>query len=280
MSNPVASKGPMSAQEGLAFQQLEALAKEKLGFHFSPEQRPAIRKRMLGLARKQSLDSLTALLTKFKSNQEQYCALLADALSTNHTAFFRESVVLRRIPAEIIASFGRGSDRHRIWSAASSTGEEAYSVAILLAEAVGIEVAKEQFSVLGTDLVRRVVDLAEVGEYPASVMKGVSPERQQRWFKQTRSDRQQVDDNIRKMCTFRQLNLIERSWPFTRQFSVILCRNVLYYFDRQTQTQILSRMYRVCEPGGWLLTSVSETLHDVERYWHTLSPGVHRKFES
>ena len=274
-----AHRAPSAAQEDLAFQRIEELAKNRLGLHFAPERRSAMKKRLLELAAKLSVDSLTSLLAKLRSDSGQYGTLLADALSTNHTAFFRESVVLQRIPDEILPAFSRRREPVRIWCAASSTGQEVYSVAILLAEALGPDAAKQRFSTLGTDLVRRVVAVAEAGEYLPAAMKDVSAARRAQWFTSAELGRHRVRDEIKAICTFRQLNLVARKWPFEKKFGLILCRNVLYYFDRDTQVSILRRLHGVCEPGGWLLTSVSESLNGVDGLWRTISPGVHRKVE-
>ena len=277
MNSSPASQKSSAAQDELAFSQIEAIAKQRLGLYFTEDQQASLRKRVLDLTRRLSLGSPAALVSKLTAEKDRYTPMLADTLSTNHTGFFRELSVLERIPGEIYSGLGRRCERTRIWSAASSTGQEAYSVAIMLAELIGLKEAQEQISILGTDLVRRVADFADAGKYPRAAMRDVSPQRQVQWFKQVGPSHFQVRDEVRAICTFRQLNLIEDRWPFSKKFSVILCRNVLYYFDAPTQARILARMHRVCEPNGWLLTGVSETLHDVEKYWRTLSPGVHLK---
>ena len=236
-----------------------------------------MRKRLTELARRLDLDSPNALAARVRSERESMYGLLADTLSTNHTTFFREPIVLERIPRDIMSSLPRRVDRHRIWSAASSTGEEAYSVAMLLAEHLGADRAQQEYAILGTDLVQRVVQQAERGRYSRAVVKGMSEDRKLKWFSKKGSDAFEVSAELKRMCTFRRLNLVNDNWPFNQKFSIILCRNVLYYFDKQTQTKILQGLYRVCEPGGWLLTSVSESLREIESKWVTLSTGIHRK---
>ena len=204
-------------------------------------------------------------------------AVIAETFATHHTGFFREMIVLERLVGDIIPSFGRSLEKRRIWSAASSTGEEAYSVAMLLAEKFGASQAASGFSILGTDLVQKVVSTAERGVYGTGPMKAVSAKRRQEWFEPSRDGRHVVNQDLRRICTFRRLNLVKTPWPFNKQFSIILCRNVLYYFDKTTQARILKNLYEACEPGGWLLTSVSESLHEFKTPWETHASGVHRK---
>ncbi|MEL6186433.1 MAG: protein-glutamate O-methyltransferase CheR, partial [Myxococcota bacterium] len=256
---------------------IEQWAERKLGLFFEPEQLPALRRRIQGLVDRRSLGSTANLLTELQKDPEAWAATIAETFATHHTGFFREVIVLDRITSECIPSFGRSLEKRRIWSAASSTGEEAYSVAMLLAEKYGAGQAAANFSILGTDLVQKVVGVAERGVYGGGPMKAVSAERRQKWFERTRDGRFGVNQELRNLTTFRRLNLMKSPWPFKKQFSIILCRNVLYYFDKPNQERILNRLYEACEPGGWLLTSVSESLHESRSNWKTLASGVHHK---
>lgn len=268
----------MSAAEDLkAFKGIEKWAERKLGLFFEPEQLPALRRRIQGLVDRRKMVSTGALLTELQKDPEGWAATIAETFATHHTGFFREVIVLDRITEEIIPSFERSLEKRRIWSAASSTGEEAYSVAMLLAEKFGPAQAAANYSILGTDLVQKVVGTAERGVYGAGPMKAVSSDRKLSWFETTRDGQHAVNQDLRRLCMFRRLNLMKTPWPFKQKFSIILCRNVLYYFDKPNQERILNRLFDVCEPGGWLLTSVSESLHESRSPWKTLASGVHHK---
>lgn len=267
----------MTAAEERAFADVEAWAKTKLGLHFDAEQRPAMRRRLEGLAHRWGLGSWVEVLRRLEADDVDLSAAVAETVATHHTGFFREPMVLGRIERDVLPSLPRTRERRRVWSAASSTGEEAYSVAILLAELLGPLEAEQGFAILGTDLVHKVVRGAERGEYGPAAMKAVSPARRARWFEPLGSGRFRVRPEIRALCTFRRLNLVHEPWPFRQKFSIILCRNVLYYFDKPTRARVLDRMYECCEPGGWLLTSVSESLHELGSRWETVSSGVHRR---
>lgn len=268
----------MSAAKDLkSFRGIEHWAERKLGLFFEPEQLPALRRRIQGLVDRRNLGSPAALLKELQREPDAWAAKIAETFATHHTGFFRELIVLERITKECIPSFGRSLDKRRIWSAASSTGEEAYSVAMLLAEAYGPAQAAASYSILGTDLVQKVVGVAERGVYGEGPMKAVGAERRQTWFEGTRDGQYAVNQSLRNLCLFRRLNLMKSPWPFTKKFSIILCRNVLYYFDKPNQERILNRLFDACEPGGWLLTSVSESLHESRSPWKTLASGVHHK---
>jgi len=266
-----------AAEDRLAYQRIESWVEAHLGLHFDPEQQPAVRRRIRGLAERMGYETPGALLERLSKDPSQLSKALAETVATHHTGFFRESMVLDRIVREIVPTLGAGRERHRVWSAASSTGEELHSVAIILAEHLGFEEARSRFALLGTDLVQKVVRTAERGEYGGASMRTVSPERRTRWFDPMGQGRFRVGPDIRSMVTFRRLNLVKENWPFQHRFSVILCRNVLYYFDKPVRARIVKKLYDACEPGGWLLTSVSENLHELGSRWQSVSSGVHRK---
>ena len=265
-----------SHAEAVAFRAIEIAVKQRLGLYYAPDQNDQLRKKLVGTAEKLGLDSPKALLSMLRTDADYTLGVLAEELTTNHTSFFREPSVLGRISTDILPSLSPDGE-HRIWCAASSTGQEPYSVAVLLADALSGAGARQRFSILATDLVRSVVATAEAGRYSAEAMRSVSPEQRARWFIERGGGSCEVGPDLRRMVTFRCMNLIAERWPFSRLFSLILCRNVLYYFDHATQRSLLMRMFDACEKGGWLLTSVSESLQQLNTPWKTLGPGVHRK---
>jgi chemotaxis protein methyltransferase CheR len=260
-----------------AYERVEAWVEKKLGLHFDADQKPAVRRRLEGLARRLGHSHAAALVERLEEDEGTMANALAETVATHHTGFFREPAVLERITADILPSLPRSRERRRVWSAAASTGEELYSVAMLLAEHLGPDRAQARFALLGTDLVPKVVRIAERAEYGAAAMKSVSPERRARWFEPVGGGRFRVGPDLKAMCTLRRLNLVTPRWPFEHGFSLILCRNVLYYFGKPARRSIVQRLFEVCEPGGWLLTSVSESLHELRSPWTTVSSGVHRK---
>jgi len=201
---------------------------------------------------------------------------LACAVSTNHSYFFRETAVLKVIREQILLTLP-GQEKWRFWSAACAGGEEAYTVAIILAEALGLSRAQKQAAILGTDIDYSVIRQAEQGVYPEQKLEQVPPHLLKRYFKPAGVQEWKVDPCLQSICTFRRLNLMSAPWPFKHRFHVILCRNVLYYFDPEHQRDLAGRLYEATLPGGWLLTSVTEPVQSLGTRWRMVTSGVYRK---
>lgn len=200
---------------------------------------------------------------------------LAEAASVNHTSFCREPDVLSYFEEEVLKKMSPNRT-HRIWSAAASSGEEAYTIAMMASQHFGPQVAQRVVAILGTDINRRCVDQATEGYYSAARVSGVPNDWRELYFKAD-GHRHQVSQALRSMCLFRRLNLKLKPWPFQSQFDVIFCRNVLYYFDVPQQTDIANRLYRQLKVGGWLFTSVTEGIRDLGTRFVPVRPGVYRK---
>jgi len=198
---------------------------------------------------------------------------LAEVVSTNHTYFLRERGIFDELTRRVVPSLPSGS--LRIWSAAASSGDEAYSVALTLQEALGDDARRVR--ILGTDISAQQVAAAEAGVFPGARLYKLAPAQLVRWFRELPGGRYEVSPTLRKMCAFRQLNLVRHPWPFTQRFHVIFLRNVLYYFEPEMRRQVLDACYQTAEPGGWLVTSLTEPLHDIWTRWRLVAPGLYRK---
>jgi len=200
---------------------------------------------------------------------------LADAASVNHTSFCREPDVLGYFEEEVLKKMS-GSGSMRVWSAASSSGEEAYTIAMMACQHLGASAASQRVAILGTDINRRCVDQASEGYFSAARVSGVPEAWRQAYFRKE-GHKSQIDSTLRGMCMFRRLNLKVKPWPFQSKFDVIFCRNVLYYFDTEQQADIADRLYRQLKVGGWLFTSVTEGLRELGTRFVAVRPGVYRK---
>ncbi|MCP4543559.1 MAG: protein-glutamate O-methyltransferase CheR [Chloroflexi bacterium] len=201
---------------------------------------------------------------------------LARAVSTSHTYFFREERVLQFFQDQILPTLP-ADEQWRLWSAAASSGEEAFTIAMILAQALGDGRAWNRAAILGTDIDRAMIEQAERGVYAEQRLEHVPPYLRHRYFQRAGSDQWRVDPGLQQMCTFRRLNLMSSPWPFRKNFHVILCRNILYYFDTEHQQDLAERLYDVTVPGGWLLTSVTEPVQTLKTRWRAVTSGVHRK---
>lgn len=176
----------------------------------------------------------------------------------------------------IIPTLNKGEIR--IWSAAASTGDEAYTIAIIATEVNGMEWAKNNLSILGTDINKQVIAHAESAIYRQHTLEHIPHKDILRChFKPNGDGQYRVNKQIRDLCTFRTMNLKINPYPFTKSFDVVFCRNVLYYFDEAHQQEILERIYDVTKDGGWLLTSVTVTLRHLKTRWINVGIGIYRK---
>jgi chemotaxis protein methyltransferase CheR len=206
---------------------------------------------------------------------EDYCRLLredpqseldefASAVSTNVTAFFREphhfDFLSEALPAWLAQNPG---GRVRIWSAGCSTGEEPYSLAMLLAEALEKHHGSADALILATDLSPAALDAARSGVYPSQRLDGISPERRRRWLQRgsgTQAGKVRVHPRLKELVRICPLNLLE-PWPMHGKFDAILCRNVMIYFDAPTKRQLFERFDAALQPHGRLFLGHSESMH-------------------
>ncbi|WP_459618371.1 CheR family methyltransferase [Bordetella sp. 2513F-2] len=185
-----------------------------------------------------------------------------NALTTNLTAFFREA---HHFP--ILADFARGRGAPlSVWCCAASTGEEPYSIAITLAEALGARAGSCQ--VLATDIDTQCLSRARAGVYPYERVAKLGEERLRRSFLRGRGSNEgqvKVRPEIQEMVRFEVLNLLAPTWPLHERFDAIFCRNVMIYFDKPTQARILQRFVPLLKPGGLLFAGHSENFTYISR---------------
>jgi len=224
------------------------------------ERRLAPRLRLLGLA------SYGAYHRHLRYDPQRATELeaAAETLTTNETYFFREPLQLQSFSEEILPELARAraeEKRLRIWSAGCSSGEEAFTAAILLRSS-GL-FASWDVHVLGSDIARRVLAVARAGCYGAHAFRGVEAEAMIRWFRPS-GERWTVDDDIRRMVSFAHINLLDDgAVDQVDPVDCIFCRNVLIYFDLDARRRVLKSLHRRLRPGGYLLLGHSESLLQV-----------------
>lgn len=185
---------------------------------------------------------------------------LLSAMTTNVTAFFREGHHFTALATEILPPLiaaAKSGARIRFWSAACSSGEEAYSLAITVLEALP-DADNCDLLILATDIDPEMVSQAAAGRYPASVVQTLTPTRLQRFFAQD-GDHYTARPELRRIMRFAELNL-HQPWPFSGQFDVIFCRNVVIYFDCEMRRRLWLQFAQKITPGGHLFIGHSERL--------------------
>jgi len=201
---------------------------------------------------------------------------MVDVLTTNKTNFFRESEHLDYLRDEIIT--GLGNDQIRLWSAGCSSGEEPYSIAITLCEAIP-DVGKCDIKILATDISDRMMEQARQGLYGEDTLKGMPPQLKRKYFQKAEAGighRYRVVPLLQSMVCFAKLNLMDE-WPMRGLFDVIFCRNVMIYFDKQTQEKLVKRFWSQLRAGGYLMVGHSESLTFMAHDYRYIKPAVYQK---
>lgn len=183
-----------------------------------------------------------------------------NALTTNLTSFFREQHHFQ-IFAEHLRS-KPANHSWKVWCAAASTGEEPYSIVMTALDALG---SRPHFSLMASDIDSKVLAAAASGVYKAESLKGVSAAQTQAYFMRGKGSNQgmvRVKPELKQLVEFLIVNLIKDDWPFRDGFDVVFCRNVMIYFDAETQRRVLERIHRVMKPGGMLFVGHAENFSD------------------
>jgi chemotaxis protein methyltransferase CheR len=214
---------------------------------------------------------------------EEELTMLIDRISTNHTHFYREMKhfdFLREtfLPAWQARTTAK-NEPLRVWSSASSTGEEPYTIAIHLADNLAPP-ESGAWQIDATDISTRVLEIARQGVYETDRLAGITPEMLHRYFQKGMGEwagHFRVKDSVRQRVTFHHVNLLEPNYPFSKPFQIIFCRNVMIYFDRPTQEQLVSYLSQRLVPGGYLFVGHSESLSGVKHNLKLVQPAIYLK---
>lgn len=206
---------------------------------------------------------------------------LINAVTTNLTSFFREPHHFEHLAQVVVPALlqtNEASRKIRIWSAGCSTGEEPYSIAMILKECLPPWLNWD-VRILATDIDTNVVASAAQGIYPLERLHGVSEERKKRFFLRGVGKHQgqvRVSDDLRAMVTFKPLNLL-KDWPMKGPFDVIFCRNVMIYFDKPTQQQLVERFAGVLVPKGHLYIGHSESIKGLTERFLAVGKTIYQR---
>jgi chemotaxis protein methyltransferase CheR len=198
---------------------------------------------------------------------------MIDALATNHTSFLREPDHFDFLRHQVIPKL-LGRDTVEIWCAACSTGEEVWTLGMTLNEAVGAR----RVRIHASDISNKALAFAQNASYPGERCQGVPPQWLSRYFRPeiTPSTNYRIAPSLRAQAVFRRINLVQ-SYHWPRPFPVIFCRNVMIYFDRDTQERVVRQMSEFLEPGGYLFVGHAESLTQVDHKLDYVKPAVYRK---
>ena len=202
---------------------------------------------------------------------------LVNALTTNLTSFFREGHHFEHLREKILlplAASAPNPKKLRIWSAGCSAGMEPYSIAMTIKSALK-NLSKWDAKILATDIDTNMLATGKAGEYNVEQFSNIPPVYQSD-VSSLENDKIIMSDELREMIAFKQLNLLEK-WPMSGPFDVVFCRNVVIYFDKETQRVLFNRMADLIKPNGWLYIVHSENLHKVCDRFEPLGHTIYRK---
>ncbi len=247
------------------FLSIRQLIHDHAGIQLSDAKRDMVYSRLVRRLRAHRLSGFNDYMQLLEDGRSGEMVHFINALTTNLTSFFREQHHFDYLRTTVFPSVEqRGSRRIRIWSAGCSTGEEPYSIAMTAAEYFQDKPGWD-IKIYATDLDTNVVGVGKQGVYDAERVKDLDPRYLQRWFLRGKGKFDgmvRVKPELQKMLEFSQLNLL-RDWPQRDLFDVIFCRNVVIYFNKDTQRTLFHRFHSAMHPAAYLFIGHSESLHSV-----------------
>lgn len=253
--------------------------------HLGPAKRELVSARLGRRLRATNLTSIGEYcrFLQCKKGEEEISHLI-DAISTHHTSFFREPAHFdflskTAVPDMIARREGQSWPTFKVWCAACSTGEEPYSIAMTLMRALEPVSPAWPVHIEATDISHRVLQRARIGVYSKEALKDLPAPLVRRCFQKgfgPQNGNYRVKQFLQDAVTFRQMNLLEGSPPFSDRYHVIFCRNVMIYFDRPTRHELVRRLSSLLVPGGYLMVGHSESLTGIHQGLERVESATYR----
>lgn len=265
------------------FRAVASLVQDTFGIHLAESKRAMMSCRMYKLVRQAGCGSFGEFYSKHLVHpSNETLVALANALSTNHTYFNRESSHFwylrdKVLPELIRAQERRGKKDIRLWCAASSSGEEPYTLAMMIREALGHRAPTWQGGLLATDISMKALDSAREGVFPKDDAKELPDDLYRKYFQDVGGNRVEVVPDLKREVTFRRFNLMNTNYPFRQPFHVVFCRNVMIYFEEDTKRGVVERIYDSLVPGGFLFVGHAETISGLGTRFRAVAPSIYRK---
>jgi chemotaxis protein methyltransferase CheR len=268
------------AQEAAAYEYIIQLIYERCRIKLHEGKEPLIKARLGKRMRHHGIESLVEYCGFLRTQaDENEFTLVVDALTTNFTNFLREEEHFRFMVQEgLPAVLPKGQHRFHVWSAASSSGEEPYTIAMYLAEHFPLA-QRWDWRITGSDISTKVLDAAQRGVYAEERVRTIPREWLRKYFQKgvgKWAGHYRVKAALGERVTFRQVNLIEH-YQHSQTFELIFCRNVMIYFDRPTQEQLVNQLCRFLVPQGHLLIGHSESLNGLDVPLRCVRPSIYQR---
>ena len=270
-----------------SYERLSTLISRQVGIKLPPQKRTMVEGRLRRRMRSIGIETFDAYCSfLFEQNGlSQELPHLIDVVTTNKTDFFREPehyqlLQTRLVPSLLAERKGNGMPLLKIWSAASSNGAEAYTIAMVLAD-LAASSRDFRFSILGTDISNTMLRQAERAIYPITMVDPVPSAMRERYLMRARDQRagsnMRIVPELRRVVRFSRLNLMDSSYPLDRDIDVIFLRNVLIYFEKKDQEAVIARMISHLRPKGFLLLGHSESMIGNTTQVRQVAPAVFQK---
>jgi chemotaxis protein methyltransferase CheR len=266
------------------FRRFQSVIYRTAGIHLSHNKRALVAARMFRRLREINVACYGDYLDRIETSSEEMTAML-DRMTTNETRFFREQKQFDYLQSVLIPAWireaeeGRRKRTLRIWSAGCATGEEAYSVAMTVLSSLSDQPSWD-VSIVATDLSTRALDVAVAGLWPIDRAEIIPEPWLKRFMLRGRGSQQgkmKAGAEVRSIISFHRLNLNDDEYPVGDGFDLILCRNVLIYFDRDSRRRAIARLTARLAPGGFLFIGHAETLHGVTTRVRGVAPTIYRR---
>lgn len=261
------------------YKQFSHFLAQQSGIVLGDNKQYLVKSRLSPLMTQFGIASLSELVTRAMSVRERDLKMaVVDAMTTNETLWFRDVYPFQLLTDKIFPELGKSGRPIKIWSAASSSGQEPYSIAMAALEQ---QIKKPgslpgSVQIVGTDISTTMLNQCKEGVYDSLAMaRGLSPERQKMFFEPHGDNKMRVVERVRKLTTFRPINLLE-SYSLLGKFDIIFCRNVLIYFAPEVKSKILNQFASSLNPGGYLMLGASESLAGLTDRFEMIrcNPGI------
>jgi chemotaxis protein methyltransferase CheR len=265
------------------FDQIRRIVYDRTGINLSEAKREMVYSRLSKRLRQLGLNGFREYCELIEEDNSNELGNFINSITTNLTAFFREKHhfdFLKQTLVPSIVNEGRPGNTIRIWSAGCSTGEEPYSLAITMTEALR-SFSGWSAKILATDLDTAVLETGRNGIYGVDRVKGLPESVVKKWFNKGSGGNEgkvRVKSELRQMIMFKQLNLMGE-WPVKQGIDILFCRNVVIYFDKPTQSKLFERFANHLRPEGYLFIGHSENLYKVSERFDLLGQTIYRKIQ-
>ena len=265
------------------FNLIRQLIYDRFGIHLNEQKKTLVVERLQKTMRTGQFNTFRAYYDYVVGDKSGRAILeLIDRISTNHTSFFREIdhfVFMQKTWLPELKKKGQldGNRNVRIWSAGCSSGEEPYTIAMLLADQFEMDRSNWDIGILATDISTTVLEKAQAGVYSDTQLEQVPEVYKKKYFCPEGDGLFAVSPTLKNLVMFRRLNLMNLEYPFRGQFQIIFCRNVMIYFDEPVREALLCRYHRYLEPNGYLFIGHSESIGRDNKYFRFIRPAIYQK---